>query len=304
MRVAWTKTAQWCPCQACIQGRMVVGLRWAVSEPSSPGGKRLLARRRACWASVLGPVHARLPWEGRVLPQLGGACSSVGCGAAGQLLCPQVDVVNRGGEKVPVSVWMKRLRQETRRLRCVVVLEPVERLTAWVAFQSDVSTGDLPCSPPAPVLPTVLPSFLECCPYPALLLSFMLCSPLCCSFLLCPPPFTAPLLLCCLPSSPPWQQPACLGLGCCGTLNLGTRPCDCRACGGGRDPRPRLPQGTITECDSIFAALHGYTSVDELVGQGLTDLILSAQLPPPGAPIPQVGALCPRGPVRPVSRWA
>lgn len=50
----------------------------------------------------------------------------------------QVDVVSRGGERIPVSVWMKRVKQE-RSLCCVVVLEPVERVSAWVAFRSDVS---------------------------------------------------------------------------------------------------------------------------------------------------------------------
>ncbi|KAM7105106.1 PAS domain-containing serine/threonine-protein kinase isoform 3-T3 [Molossus nigricans] len=47
-----------------------------------------------------------------------------------------VDVVSRSKEKVPVSVWMRRMRQEPR-LCCVVVLEPVERVSAWVSFQSD-----------------------------------------------------------------------------------------------------------------------------------------------------------------------
>ncbi|KAM5324942.1 PAS domain-containing serine/threonine-protein kinase isoform 2-T5 [Glossophaga mutica] len=47
-----------------------------------------------------------------------------------------VDLVGRGGERIPVSVWMKRVRQEPR-LCCVVVLEPVERVSAWVSFQSD-----------------------------------------------------------------------------------------------------------------------------------------------------------------------
>uniref|UniRef100_A0A8D0PXX7 PAS domain-containing serine/threonine-protein kinase n=1 Tax=Sus scrofa TaxID=9823 RepID=A0A8D0PXX7_PIG len=47
-----------------------------------------------------------------------------------------VDVVSRGGDKIPVSVWMKRMRQACSLCR-VVVLEPVERLSAWVAFQSD-----------------------------------------------------------------------------------------------------------------------------------------------------------------------
>ncbi|XP_077814238.1 PAS domain-containing serine/threonine-protein kinase isoform X3 [Macaca mulatta] len=47
-----------------------------------------------------------------------------------------VNVISRSGEKIPVSVWMKRMRQE-HRLCCVVVLEPVERVSTWVAFQSD-----------------------------------------------------------------------------------------------------------------------------------------------------------------------
>ncbi|XP_031224347.1 PAS domain-containing serine/threonine-protein kinase isoform X2 [Mastomys coucha] len=47
-----------------------------------------------------------------------------------------VDIVSRSGEKIPVSVWIKRLQQD-RGLCCVVVLEPVERVSAWVAFQSD-----------------------------------------------------------------------------------------------------------------------------------------------------------------------
>lgn len=107
--------------------------------------------------------------------------------------------MSQGGEKVPVSVWMKRLRQEARRLRCVVMLEPVERLSAWVAFQSDVSMGSAPLTPccaslaPPVVLPSspaVLPShptvspLLPSCPavlpsHPAVLpmLPFSLCSP-------------------------------------------------------------------------------------------------------------------------------
>ncbi|PNJ10418.1 PASK isoform 5 [Pongo abelii] len=47
-----------------------------------------------------------------------------------------VDIISRSGEKIPVSVWMKRMQQE-HRLCCVVVLEPVERVSTWVAFQSD-----------------------------------------------------------------------------------------------------------------------------------------------------------------------
>ncbi|XP_058554622.1 PAS domain-containing serine/threonine-protein kinase isoform X2 [Neofelis nebulosa] len=47
-----------------------------------------------------------------------------------------VDIVSCSGEKVPVSVWMKKVKRE-RSLCCVVMLEPVERVSAWVAFQSD-----------------------------------------------------------------------------------------------------------------------------------------------------------------------
>ncbi|XP_012907335.1 PAS domain-containing serine/threonine-protein kinase isoform X2 [Mustela putorius furo] len=92
-----------------------------------------------------------------------------------------VDVVSRSGERIPVSVWMKKVKQE-HSLCCVVVLEPVERVSAWVAFQSD---------------------------------------------------------------------------------------------------------GTITSCDSPFALLHGYASGEDVLGQPITDLIPSVQLPTPGEPVPQ-----------------
>lgn len=92
-----------------------------------------------------------------------------------------VDIVGRGGEKIAVSVWMKKVRQE-QSLCCVVVLEPVERVSAWVSFQSD---------------------------------------------------------------------------------------------------------GTITACDCLFAHLHGFVSAEEVVGQRITDLIPSVQLPPPGQQVPK-----------------
>ncbi|XP_033715309.1 PAS domain-containing serine/threonine-protein kinase isoform X1 [Tursiops truncatus] len=92
-----------------------------------------------------------------------------------------VDIVSRSGEQIPVSVWMRRVKQE-HGLCCVVVLEPVERVSAWVAFQSN---------------------------------------------------------------------------------------------------------GTVTSCDGLFAHLHGFTSVEEVVGQRITDLIPSVQLPPPGEHIPK-----------------
>ncbi|XP_052493488.1 PAS domain-containing serine/threonine-protein kinase [Budorcas taxicolor] len=91
-----------------------------------------------------------------------------------------VDVVSRSGERIPVSVWMKRVKQE-RSLCCVVVLEPVERVSAWVAFRSD---------------------------------------------------------------------------------------------------------GTVTSCDGLFAHLHGFASGEDVVGQRITDLIPSLQLPPPGEHVP------------------
>ncbi|XP_077009430.1 PAS domain-containing serine/threonine-protein kinase isoform X3 [Tamandua tetradactyla] len=47
-----------------------------------------------------------------------------------------MDIVNRSGQKIPVSVWMKRMRQAQSRC-CVVVLEPVERVSACVTFRSD-----------------------------------------------------------------------------------------------------------------------------------------------------------------------
>ncbi|XP_069857674.1 PAS domain-containing serine/threonine-protein kinase isoform X1 [Dipodomys merriami] len=92
-----------------------------------------------------------------------------------------VDVVSRTGEKIPVSVWMKRMQQE-RGLCCVVVLEPVERISAWVSFQSD---------------------------------------------------------------------------------------------------------GTVAACDSHFAHLHGFASGEDVLGQHITDLIPSIQLPPPGQQVPK-----------------
>ncbi|XP_055257714.1 PAS domain-containing serine/threonine-protein kinase isoform X1 [Moschus berezovskii] len=91
-----------------------------------------------------------------------------------------VDVVNRSGERIPVSVWIKRVKQESS-LCCVVVLEPVERVSAWVAFRSD---------------------------------------------------------------------------------------------------------GTVTSCDGLFAHLHGFASGEEVVGQRITDLIPSLQLPTPGEHVP------------------
>lgn len=50
-------------------------------------------------------------------------------------------------------------------------------------------------------------------------------------------------------------------------------------------------KGTITSCDSPFALLHGFASGEDVLGQPITDLIPSVQLPTPGEPVPQVGPL-------------
>ncbi|KAL6036762.1 hypothetical protein STEG23_014996 [Scotinomys teguina] len=45
--------------------------------------------------------------------------------------------------------------------------------------------------------------------------------------------------------------------------------------------------GTITSCDSLFAHLHGFTSPKDVIGQCVTDLIPSLQLPPLGQHVPK-----------------
>uniref|UniRef100_F7EYX0 PAS domain-containing serine/threonine-protein kinase n=1 Tax=Monodelphis domestica TaxID=13616 RepID=F7EYX0_MONDO len=45
-----------------------------------------------------------------------------------------VDIVCSNKEKIPVSIWMKKLEHGPC---CVALLEPVERFTVWVTFQSD-----------------------------------------------------------------------------------------------------------------------------------------------------------------------
>ncbi|NWZ37101.1 PASK kinase, partial [Brachypodius atriceps] len=47
-----------------------------------------------------------------------------------------VDVVGHLKEKIPVSVWLRQIRSKDTQ-RCVVVLEPVERLSACVSFTAD-----------------------------------------------------------------------------------------------------------------------------------------------------------------------
>ncbi|NWI20617.1 PASK kinase, partial [Crypturellus soui] len=56
-----------------------------------------------------------------------------------------VDVLGRAKEKIPVSVWLRRMRNKDNQC-CVVVLEPVERLSASVSFRDDgeITSCDLP----------------------------------------------------------------------------------------------------------------------------------------------------------------
>ncbi|XP_031974769.1 PAS domain-containing serine/threonine-protein kinase [Corvus moneduloides] len=56
-------------------------------------------------------------------------CSSVVSGTV-------VDVIGHLNEKIPVSVWLRQIRSKDTQ-RCVVVLEPVERLSASVSFTVD-----------------------------------------------------------------------------------------------------------------------------------------------------------------------
>ncbi|NXS99162.1 PASK kinase, partial [Jacana jacana] len=92
-----------------------------------------------------------------------------------------VDVIGRLKEKIPVSIWLRRIRSEGSQC-CVVVLEPVERLSASVSFRDD---------------------------------------------------------------------------------------------------------GEITSCDLLFAHLHGYPTLEEVVGLHVKDLIPSVQIPPLGKKIPK-----------------
>ena len=49
-----------------------------------------------------------------------------------------MDAVDSSGLVMPVSVWIKKLDVESAD-RCLVVIEPVERSTATVTFDSTVS---------------------------------------------------------------------------------------------------------------------------------------------------------------------
>ncbi|XP_062439081.1 PAS domain-containing serine/threonine-protein kinase [Rhea pennata] len=92
-----------------------------------------------------------------------------------------VDIIGRFKEKIPVSVWLRRMRSKDNQC-CVVVLEPVERLSAFVSFRAD---------------------------------------------------------------------------------------------------------GEIISCDLLFAHLHGYPSLEEVIGLNIKDLIPSVQIPPLGKKIPK-----------------
>ncbi|XP_009069726.1 PREDICTED: PAS domain-containing serine/threonine-protein kinase, partial [Acanthisitta chloris] len=70
-------------------------------------------------------------WEAVSEEHLGtDECSSLVSGAV-------VDVTGRLSEKIPVSVWLRQIRSKDAQ-RCVVVLEPVERLSASVCFGVDI----------------------------------------------------------------------------------------------------------------------------------------------------------------------
>ncbi|NWS20966.1 PASK kinase, partial [Pachyramphus minor] len=92
-----------------------------------------------------------------------------------------MDVTGRLNQKIPVSVWQRKIRSKDTQ-RCVVVLEPVERLAASVCFRAD---------------------------------------------------------------------------------------------------------GEITSCDLLFAHLHGYPTLEEVVGLHIKELIPSVQIPPLGKKIPK-----------------
>ncbi|NWH56680.1 PASK kinase, partial [Geococcyx californianus] len=55
-----------------------------------------------------------------------------------------VDVIGRLKEKIPVSVWLRRIRSKENQC-CVVVLEPVERLSTSVSFRAngEITSCDL-----------------------------------------------------------------------------------------------------------------------------------------------------------------
>lgn len=48
-----------------------------------------------------------------------------------------MDATDSNGLIMPISVWVKRLEQETEH-RAVVVMEPVERTVAMVTFNTEV----------------------------------------------------------------------------------------------------------------------------------------------------------------------
>ena len=50
----------------------------------------------------------------------------------------QVDAIDATGLVIPVSVWVKKLNTTEGKPRCLVVMEPVERTTAKVIFDSTV----------------------------------------------------------------------------------------------------------------------------------------------------------------------
>lgn len=53
-----------------------------------------------------------------------------------------------------------------------------------------------------------------------------------------------------------------------------------------------LVKGGITSCDLLFAHLHGYPTLEEVVGLHIKDLIPAVQIPLLGKKIPKVYCMC------------
>ncbi|MGH0146823.1 UNVERIFIED_CONTAM: hypothetical protein FKN15_024073 [Acipenser sinensis] len=182
-----------------------------------------------------------------------------------------VDAVSSDGVEIPVSVWVRRLNDEGR--RCLVVMEPVERISASVTFGESVdavsSDGvEIPVSvwvrrlndegrrclvvmePVERISASVTfgesGRILSCDTLFANLHGY-----------LSPEEVTGLLVTDLIPS-----------------LQI---PPPCR----------KIPKGRILSCDTLFANLHGYLSLEEVTGLLVTDLIPSLQIPPPCRKIPK-----------------
>lgn len=59
-------------------------------------------------------------------------------------------------------------------------------------------------------------------------------------------------------------------------------------CSNFNNPVNFPPQGKITSCDLLYAHLHGYSTLEAVVGLHIKDLIPSVQIPPLGKKMPKV----------------